>query len=244
MGLRLIGLAVADEAPDTGGGGVDDLPVKEVAVEPGLVDGRQRAKAHRDGRVLPEFGHEARMGVAGEPLAAHLETEVVQLRLVEAPLDEGSGVDAGGGVPLEIDLVAGKTVRLPPEEVVEAHLVQRCRRRISGEMTSDAGVLGVGPCHHDRSVPADVGADPAFKVLVAGEPRLLVGGDRVDVGGRHRGREADLGGTCPLEQLHEKEPGPVTTALVDDGVEGVEPLIGLGRVDVGHLVRVAVENHP
>ena len=97
---------------------------------------------------------------------------------------------------------------------------------------------------HDGGVPSDVGADAAFEVLVAGEPRLFVGRDGVDVGGRDSGREADLGCSRPLEQLHEQEPGPVTTALLDDGVEGVEPLLGLGRVDVGNLVRVTVEDHP
>ena len=56
-------------------------------------------------------------------------------------------------------------------------------------MAADGLGADVGPHHHDRGVPADEGPDPALEVLVAGELRLLVGGDGVDVGGRDGGRE-------------------------------------------------------
>src|SRR3954447_13988705 len=56
--LGLVGLAVADERPDARGGGVELAAVLEVAVEAGLVDGADRADAHRDRRVLPEVRHE------------------------------------------------------------------------------------------------------------------------------------------------------------------------------------------
>ena len=35
----------------------------------------------------------------------------------------------------------------------------------------------------------------------------------------------------------------VRPCVVDDGVEGVQPLVGLGRIDVGDLVGDAVEEH-
>ena len=102
----------------------------------------------------------------------------------------------------------------------------------------------VGPHHHDGGVPADVGPDAPLDVLVAGEPRLLVGRDGVDVRGRDRGREADLALPGPLEQLHQQEAGAGLPVGLDDGVEGVEPLGGLLRIDVGYLVRETVEDHP
>src|SRR5581483_5415380 len=40
--LRLVHLAVADEGPDLGLGGVGELAVEQVAVEAGLVDGVER----------------------------------------------------------------------------------------------------------------------------------------------------------------------------------------------------------
>jgi hypothetical protein len=50
--------------------------------------------------------------------------------------------------------------------------------------------------------------DAALDVLVAGEPRLLLARDRVDVRGADGGREADLAGTGPIEELRQQEPGP------------------------------------
>ena len=47
-----------------------------------------------------------------------------ELVLAQAALEEGPGVDAGGGVALEVHLVAGLPVGLAAEEVVEADLVQ------------------------------------------------------------------------------------------------------------------------
>ena len=110
-------------------------------------------------------------------------------------------------------------------------------------MAADALTAVVGAAHHGRRVPADVGADAALDVLVAGEPRLLVAGDGVHVGGRDRGGEVDLQGPGPLEQLHEEEAGPGASLGVDDGVEGVDPLRGLLGVDVGELMRHTVEEH-
>ena len=104
------------------------------------------------------------------------------------------------------------------------------------------GVL-VGPDHHHRRVPADEGADAPLDVLVAREPRLLLGRDGVDVRRADRGREADLRLAGPLEQLGEQEAGAGLAVRVDDGVEAVEPLLRLDRVDVGQLVDEAVEDH-
>ena len=70
--------------------------------------------------------------------------------------------------------------------------------------------------HHDRRVPADVGADPPLGLLVAGEPGLLAGRDGVDVGGRNSGREPDLGLLRPLQELHQQEAGPALAVHFED----------------------------
>jgi hypothetical protein len=122
----LVGLAVAEERPHAGFGGVVEPAVVEVAVEAGLVDRVDRAEAHRHGGELPEVRHEAGMRIAGEPLAAttDLPPEVVQVVLGQAAFEVGAGVRAGRCVALDVDVVTGLTVVLATEEVVEADLVQ------------------------------------------------------------------------------------------------------------------------
>ena len=111
-------------------------------------------------------------------------------------------------------------------------------------MAPDPVGPGIGPGHHDRRVPADVGTDAAFEILVAGEPRLLAGGDRVDVGRRDGGGEVDLERPRPFEQLHQQESSPGPAVDAHHRVERVDPLGGLARIDVRHLVGHPVEQHP
>src|SRR5262249_19681118 len=117
--LRLVGLTVAEERPYVRAAGVLDLPVEQVPVEPGLVDRVDRAEAHRYGRELPEVRHEPRVRIAGKTAAGMREllAETVELGFGEPALEERAGVDAGGGVALEEDLVAGLAVILAAEEV-------------------------------------------------------------------------------------------------------------------------------
>ncbi len=111
--LGLVHLAVAEEAPDARLRRVLDAAVLEVLVEAGLVDRADRAEAHRDGRELPEVGHEPRVRVARQALRARLLAEAVEPLLAHAALEERAGVDAGGGVALEVHLVA-RAVRPRP----------------------------------------------------------------------------------------------------------------------------------
>ena len=199
--LGLVALAVAEEAPHLRAGRVVDAPVVEVLVEPRLVDRVDRAEAHRDRRELPELGHEPRVRVRRQAVAADLAAEVVELLLGQPSFEERPRVDARRGVALDVEVVAGETVVLAAEEPVEADLVERRRRREGGQVAADAlGVL-VGLDHHHRRVPTDVRADAALDVLVAREPRLFLGRDRVDVRRADRGGMADLQLAGSLEQL-------------------------------------------
>ena len=78
-------------------------------------------------------------------------------------------------------------------------------------------------------------ADPALDLLVAGEPRLALGRDGVDVVGAAQRGHADLLLAGALEQPQHHVAGALAAALVDQLVEGVEPLLGLVGVDVGEL---------
>ena len=52
--------------------------------------------------------------------------------------------------------------------------------------------------------------------------------------------DTDAGLVGPLEELGHEVSGPVRPLLVDDGVEGVDPLLGLHRIGVRHLMDVFV----
>ena len=118
--------------------------------------------------------------------------EPVELVLGEPALEEGAGVDAGGGVALEVDLVAAAGVVLAAEEVVEADLVQRRGRGVGGDVAADADAGRCARCTMIAAFQRHVRADPALDLLVAGEPRLVLGRDRVDVVGAAQARHADV----------------------------------------------------
>ena len=96
--------------------------------------------------------------------------------------------------------------------------------------------------HRDR-VPADEPADAALELLVAGEVRLLLRADGVDVPGVGEGRQPDLELARPLQELEQQEPRPGLALLVDDVVERADPVDRLLLVDVGQLVLELVEVH-
>ena len=180
--------------------------------------------------------------------AVDLEAEPVQVRLGQPALDEGPGVDARRSMALHVDVVARFRCRVlggavAPEEVVEAHLVERSRTGEGRQMATDGVGALVGPHDHRRRVPADESTDAAFEVLVAGEPRLPVDRDRVDVGGADRRRGPDRPLPGPFEEPGHQVAGPDLAALVDHRVERVEPLLGLFGVDVGELVGEPVDDH-
>ena len=165
-----------------------------------------------------------------------------RLVLAEPALEVGPGVHAGGGVALEEHLVAAARVVRSAEEVVHPDLVERRGGRVRRDVAADADARPLGAVDHDRGVPAQPAAVLPLDVLVAGEPRLLLGADRVDVVGRRQRRDPDLHLARPLQQLEHDVARPGASGGVDDPVKGLEPLLGLLRVGVGELARDAVED--
>src|SRR5690606_24129143 len=234
-GLGLVYLAVADEAPDVGVRGVVQAAVVEIAVEAGVIDGVDGPQTHGDRGELPELGHETGMRVGGEA-TAHLLSEQVEVLLVEPALQEGPGVEAGGGVTLEVDVVAATGCAASPEEVVEADLVEGGGRGEGREMAPDPLDVVVGLGDHHRGVPSDVPADAALDVAVTRELGLVLQGDGVDVRGRDGAGYSEAGALRPLQQLGEEVAGPGGPDVLDDLVERLLPLLSLDWVDVGKLV--------
>ena len=241
--LRLVHLAVAQEGPDARAAGVRDAAMEQVPVEARLVDGRDGTQAHAHGRELPEVGHQARVRVRREALpGAHFATEVVQLGGTQPPLQERPGVDPRRRVPLVEDLVAGALV-LAAEEPVERDLVQARGAGVRGEVTADPGRDAVGAQDHRHRVPADQAPDTALDRLVAGEVRLLLRADRVDVTGLRQRRQPDVELAGPLQELVHDEAGAIGALLVHQVVERGDPVVGLARIDIRQLVLELVRVH-
>ena len=91
-------------------------------------------------------------------MLAQFVAEILEMLFGEPAFQEGARVDAGRGVALEIDQVAGLVAVLGVEEMVEADFEQGGQRRVGGDVAADAGVVLVLPHHHGHGVPADAGS--------------------------------------------------------------------------------------
>jgi len=185
----------------------------------------------RDRRVLPEIGHQSWVGIRRQA-TTDLPAEPVEVVFVEAMLQVRPGVDAGSGVSLEIDVIGRRAIALAAEEVVETDLVQDRRGSERRQVPPDPISFVIRLDHHHGGVPTHESADATLQILVAGEPCLVLGGDRVDVGGAHRGRHAHVLGAGTFDELRHQEPGPARAFGADDRVERIEPLLGFGGIGV------------
>ncbi len=235
--LGLVHLAVAEERPHVGVGDVLDAAAGQIAVEARLVDRGDRAEAHGDGGELPQPGQPARVRVRRQAVAAGLAAEVVELLLTDPAVEEGAGVDAGGGVALDVELVARAVALLAAEEVVEAGLVQPGGGGEGGDVTANAVCAATG--HHRGRVPAVPGGDPLLHRLVAVHGGLGGGGDGVDVIGLEELRQRDAGALGALQRAAHQVRGTVRPCRLGDGVQGGLPFGGLLGVAVRELVELA-----
>ena len=80
------------------------------------------------------------MGIARQPPGPDFLAEPIEVGLGEAPFQEGSGVDPGRGMALEVDVIAGQAVLLAPEEMVEPDLVEGGGGGEARQMATDAVV--------------------------------------------------------------------------------------------------------
>ncbi len=229
-GLGLVLFAVAEEGPDLAALGGDQLAVLEVAHVPRLIRRHQRAQAHRHRRELPERRHRARMRVRRHA-ALGLLAEQVHLRLGEAALHERPRVDARRRMPLDEDQVAAERLRPRAEEVAEADLVERGRRRVGRDVAADARMLA-GAQHERHRVPAHVRVEAQLHRHVAREGRLLRRVDRVDVGRGERGTVAAARGLVLLQQFVDEEVRAAAALVFEDAAHRVQPLLRLLRVEV------------
>ena len=88
--------------------------------------------------------------------------EIIEAVVVEAAFQIGAGIDAGRGVALEINQVAGLVAVARLKEMVEAYLQQRRQRRVGGDVAADAGIFLILVVDHGHGVPAQQGLNAAL----------------------------------------------------------------------------------
>src|SRR2546428_6582206 len=112
--------------------------VFELANEPRLINGHQRAQAHGNRRKLPKVGHQPRMRVRRKPAPGlQLAAEVFELLRAEAALQKRASVNARRGVALKINRVAFEFIRTRTEEMVETYFVKRGRGSVRRNVPAD-----------------------------------------------------------------------------------------------------------
>ncbi len=131
---------------------------------------------HGDGGELPERRHETWVRVRGEATWAVGEflAEAIHLRFGQSAFNECAGIDSRGGVTLVENLVGAFGVLGAFEKVVEANFVESCRAGVGGNMSTNGYTGALGAVHHDRGIPADHCADPAFYKFVPWKPWLVI----------------------------------------------------------------------
>ncbi len=233
--LRLIHLAVAEEAPHLAVAHRHEAAMLEVAHEACLVDGHHGPEAHRHRRELPEPRHQPRMRIGRQPPSADLLPEMLELLIGEPALEKCARVDARGGMSLDEHHVARMRLARGAPEVIEADFVQGRRRRIARDVSAVFRALAIRLHDHRHRVPADVRLEPALDRAVAGVLLLLAGRDRVDVGGV--GLERQVGARTPrvVDDALEQVVRAFGAVRAQHRVDGLEPFARLGRINVVDL---------
>ena len=204
----------------------------QVVHEARLVDAHDRGEAHGHGRELPEVRHQPGMRVGGQALAFDLAAKVHQLRLAQAPVQEGARVHAGGGVALEVHQVAGKLAVGRAKEVVEADADQGGRRGIGGDVPAELGVFQVRLDHHGERVPALQRTHPVFHARVTRQARLLLDRDGVDVGRGVSKRQVHAADARTVDEPLDQVMGALGPVSLEHRIQCRQPFASLLRVDV------------
>ena len=118
------------------------------------------------------------------------------------------------------------------EEMVEADFVERRGRGKRRDVPANALLRLVRAHDHRRSVPADQALDAALEVGAARHEHLLVGGDRVDVGGVGGEGQLDAVFGRVERQLAQQARDFDRTAALEDIIKGIEPFARFDGIEL------------
>ncbi|MNX69961.1 hypothetical protein D3C86_1011960 [compost metagenome] len=171
------------------------------------------------------------MRIGRQPTAADFAAKAVQLGFGNSAFQIGARVDAGRGMPLDIEQVAQKVGRGGAKEMAVARFVKGRGRRIGGDVAAHARGLA-GSQHHGHGIPAQVGVQPLLDADIARKGGLARGADRVHVGGDARRRIASIVRAILLDQLIQQVMRARPAFVGQHGLHGFQPFLGFLRVSV------------
>ena len=172
------------------------------------------------------------MRIRREAFAADLLAEEVELLFADAALEKRARVEARGRVALQVDEIAAERLRRCAKEVIEADVVERCRRCEARDVAAEFGTNFVGPHHHCERVPAYVVAQTRFQLEIAGDLRLLFERDRIHVRRFKAQRDWDAAVLRFVDESADELARAVGTFDCEDAAHRVDPFLGFLRVRV------------
>ena len=165
-------------------------------------------------------------------MTADLFAEVEHLFLGEPALEERPRVDARRGVALYQNQVpAVRPARRMPEVLV-ADVIQGRRGLEARDVPTQLGAHLVRPQHGGYGIPPDQRADPAFQRKVSRVSRLPAGHNGVQVRGIRRVRHRHADAASLREQFRDQESCPLGALELRDRAERIDPLAGLGGIQI------------
>src|SRR6266581_1754108 len=231
-----VGFAISDESPDLCVGNGLHPSVFEIAIEPRLINGHQRAQAHGNRRKLPEIRHQPRVRIRRKPAAGlQLAAKVFELLRAEAALQKRASVNAGRGVALKINRVAFEFIRTRAEEMVETHLVKRGRGSVGRNVPADIMLHAIGANDHGERIPANQAFDAPLEFLISGEKRLEARRNGVRVRRVRAERQVDAADRGVDAESLQDFRGNLRSAGFQNGIQGLKPFLNLY---VFHAVRL------
>ena len=180
--FRLVRFAVSEKRPDFRVRAGLEAAIFQIAIEPRLINGHERAEAHGHRGKFPELRHQPRMRVRRQSAALpKFAAEVFQLFHGQAAFEKRARINAGRSMSLEINRVALELVGASAEKMVEADFKQRRGGGVRGNVAADAVVDAVGANHHRQRVPANQALDAPLDFLIAWEDGLLFMGNGIQI---------------------------------------------------------------
>src|SRR5579862_9477699 len=134
---------------------------------------------------------------------------------------------------LEEDQIAAEVVAGSAEEVIEADIVERGRRRKAGDVAAELRAHLVCAHDHRERVPANVMPKPPLQLAIAGKYRLTIRGNRIDVRRRDAERHVCARALRLIDEMRDQLPRTLVAFRFENAAHGFEPFAGLLWIGIG-----------